>query len=188
VTRPFTVPTGELFRHRGARHQVVLSGPLPGLALSSSHLTADDVVADVVVEAQGDEVIVSGTVTATWAGECRRCLGPTGGEVTLRLREVFEPDPVEGETYPLGRDELDLGPALRESLALALPLAPLCSEDCAGPDPADYPVTGEADAEADTEGDDAEGHDSEGHNGANGVVPPAADPRWGALDALRFDS
>lgn len=178
MTRPFTVPTGELFRHRGARHQVVLSGPLPGLALTSSHLTSDDVVADVALEAQGDEIIVSGTVTATWAGECRRCLGPTGGEVAVELREVFEPDPVEGETYPLGRDEVDLEPALRESLALALPLAPLCDEDCAGPDPADYPVTGEADSEA----------DSDGADGADGEVPPPTDPRWGALDALRFDS
>ena len=48
--------------------------------------------------------------------------------------------PVEGETYPLGRDPLDLEPVLREALALALPLAPLCDEACAGPDPEAHPV------------------------------------------------
>lgn len=143
-----------------------LTGMVPGVALSTSRLTGDDVVADVSLEAQGDEVIVAGTVSARWAGECRRCLGPTGGDLTVQLREVFEPDPVEGETYPLGRDEIDLEPALREALALALPLAPLCSETCAGPDPEDYPVTEESDADA----------------------PGPADPRWAALDALRFDS
>jgi uncharacterized protein len=166
VTRPFVVPTGELFRHRGTRHTLTLAGVVPGVALSTSRLTGGDVVADVSVEAQGDEVIVAGTVSARWEGECRRCLGPTGGDLTVQLREVFEPDPVEGETYPLGRDEIDLEPALREALALALPLAPLCSETCAGPDPEDYPVTEESDADA----------------------PGPADPRWAALDALRFDS
>ncbi len=166
MARPFLVPTGELFRHRGARHQVSLVGPLPGLALSTTGLTSDDVVADLVVEAQGDTVTVTGTVTARWTGECRRCLEVTGGDVVIEVSEVFEPDPVEGETYPLGRDDLDVEPALREALALALPLAPLCDEACPGPDPDAHPVTTATD-------DDA---------------VPAADPRWGALDALHFDN
>jgi uncharacterized protein len=167
VSRPFLVPTGELFRHRGARHQATLVGPLRGLALSTTRLTNDDVVADVVLEAQRDSVMLTGTVTGRWTGECRRCLEPTGGEVTVEVSEVFEPDPVEGETYPLGRDDLDLEPALREALALALPLAPLCDTACAGPDPGAHPVTTAADDHADA---------------------PAADPRWGVLDSLKFDS
>jgi DUF177 domain-containing protein len=165
VTRPFLVPTGELFRHRGVRQQATLVGRLPGLALSTSRLTDDDVLADVVLEAQGDVVTLTGTVTARWTGECRRCLETTGGDVTVEVSEIFEPDPVEGETYPLGRDDVDLEPVLREALALALPLAPLCDEACAGPDPEAHPVTTEHD-------DDA----------------PQADPRWRALDALEFDS
>lgn len=162
MTRPdFLVPTGELFRHPGARQRFVLSGPLP-LALSTTQVTGDDVVADVLVEAQAGTVILSGTVTGRWAGECRRCLEATGGEVVVELREVFEADPVEGETYPLGRDDIDLEPVLREALALALPLAPLCRDDCPGPDPEAHPV-------------------GTGDEGA------AADPRWSALDALHFE-
>jgi uncharacterized protein len=169
VRRPFLVPTGELFRQRGTRHQLTLAGRLPGLALSTAELTDDDVVAEVTVEAQGDTVTVSGTVTGRWTGDCRRCLEPTGGAVVAQLSEVFEPVPVEGETYPLGRDDLDVEPALREALALALPLAPLCDDDCVGPDPDGHPVTPAA--ELDDAVDDG----------------PAGDPRWGALDALRFD-
>jgi uncharacterized protein len=111
-------------------------------------------------------------VTGRWTGECRRCLEATGGELEATLSEVFEPDPVEGETYPLGRDHLDLEPAVREALALALPLAPLCDEACAGPDPGGHPVTVEPD-DTDDESDD--------HGGE------PADPRWAALDQLRFD-
>lgn len=170
MRRPFLVPTGELFRHRGERHHATLVGPLPGVALSAARLTDDDVVADVVLEAQGDAVTVAGTVTGAWTGECRRCLEPTGGVVVVEVREVFEPDPVEGETYPLGRDAADLEPVLREALALALPIAPLCDEACAGPAPESHPVTIPA-------GDEGEGEGA-----------PAVDPRWGALDALRFDT
>ncbi|MBN2621984.1 MAG: DUF177 domain-containing protein [Acidimicrobiales bacterium] len=168
MSRPFHVSTAELFRERGARHAVTLAGPLPGLALSTTRLSGDDVVAEVVLEAQGDFVTVTGTATGWWEGECRRCLEPTGGEVTVELSEVFEPDPVDGETYPLGRDDLDLEPALREALALALPLAPLCDEACAGPDPDAHPVS----IAVDDEGADEE---------------PPRDERWGALDTLRFD-
>ncbi len=175
MSRPFVVPTGELFRHPGARQQVLLVGPLSGVALSTSRLTDDDVQADLTLEAQGSTVTVTGRVVGRWTGECRRCLGTTGGGLTVVLREIFEPDPVEGETYRLDRDHLDVEPALREALALALPLAPLCDETCAGPDPEDHPVTV----------DDEEAGDGQGANGTNGAAP--ADPRWSALDALRFD-
>lgn len=168
---PFTVPTGELFRHAGARHEVTLAGRLPHLALSTTRLADDDVVADLVLEAQGDAVTATGTVSARWVGECRRCLERTEGEVTVELSEVFEPDPVDGETYPLGRDEVDLGPAVREALALALPLAPLCREDCTGPDPEAHPVTTAPELAESTNDESA-----------------PADPRWAALDALHFDN
>jgi uncharacterized protein len=173
MSRPFVVPTGELFRHQGARQQMLLVGPLSGVALSTSRLTDDDVRADLTLEAQGSTLTVTGRVVARWMGECRRCLATTGGELTVGLQEIFEPDPVEGETYRLDPDHVDLGPALREALALALPLAPLCDEACAGPDPEDHPVTVE---------------DEVGAHGANGTTETApADPRWSALDALRFD-
>ena len=126
-----------------------------------------DVSADLLVEAQGETVIVTGTVTAEWEGECRRCLTTTGGELSVDLQEVFVTDPVEGETYPLGRDHVDLAPALREALALALPVAPLCADDCAGPDPEAHPVTVESDDEP---------------------AERPADPRWAALDGLDFDT
>ena len=177
MSRPFVVSTGELFRHPGARQHVLLVGPLSGVALSTARLTDDDVLADVTLEAQGSTLTVTGRVVGRWIGECRRCLGPTGAELAVGLQEIFEPHPVEGETYRLDADQVDLGPALRDALALALPLAPLCDEACAGPDPDDHPVTVEHGGE--------DGGEAHGANGTNGGAP--ADPRWSALDALRFD-
>jgi uncharacterized protein len=178
MSNPFVVSTAELFRHLGARSPIERRGPLPVALTSSQVADGTDVVADLVLEAQGTTVTATGTVTAEWVGECRRCLTTTGGELVVELSEVFEQDPVEGETYPLGRDNVDLTPALRETIALALPVAPLCDEACAGPDPDAHPVTVEPD-EADAVEGEADGA------GANGA--PKADPRWAALDQLHFD-
>jgi uncharacterized protein len=163
----FLVDVGEELRHPGRRRRLALVGHLPGVALSASRIADDaDVTVDVAIEAQGATIIVQGTARAPWVGECRRCLGPTGGEITVDLQEVFEGSPVEGETFPLEGEHVDLAPMLREALALGLPLAPLCGDDCAGPDPAGHPV----------------GHEDEGDEDED-----PTDPRWAALDQLRFD-
>jgi uncharacterized protein len=167
MARPFVVNVREALQNPGTRRQLDLVGSLPDLGLPSARVP-DDAEVHVVatVEAQGASVIVQGTAAAPWVGECRRCLGPTGGTVEVDLQEVFEESPIEGETFPLAGDQVDLAPMLREALTLGLPLAPLCADDCAGPDPEAHPVgiPGEPD------GDD---------------VP--RDPRWAALDQLRVD-
>jgi len=170
TAKPFLVHLTDVLRTPGAQHPLVLEGPVPGVGLSSAHVPDDAPVAlDATIEAQGKTVVVQGTVRAPWEGECRRCLEPAGGHLEVELREVFEADPVEGETYPIDGEQLDMGPVLRDVLALALPLAPLCREDCPGPDPDAHPVVVEADE-------------------PEATVPTPGDPRWAALDQLRFDS
>lgn len=160
---PFRLSVAEELRHPGLQTKLALAGPLPSIELSVARVPEDaEVHFDGTVEAQGAQVIVSGTVQAPWVGFCRRCLEPTEGTLEIELREIFETEPVEDETYPLDGDQVDLAPVVRQAVALALPLAPLCREDCPGPDPDSHPV-----------GEDA---------------PPPSDLRWAALDELRFDS
>ena len=74
--------------------------------------------------------MATGTVTAPWQGECRRCGGPVEGTVTATVREQYAPAGAAGQdedTYPLTGDELDLEPLARDAVMLDLPLAPLCS-------------------------------------------------------------
>jgi len=164
--QPFVVDLAEVLRRPGAQHPLHLEGVLPDVVLSTTRVPDDALVAlDATVEAQGRTVIVQGTARAPWEGECRRCLEPASGEMAIDLREVFQPDPVDGETFPIVDERIDLGVVLRELLALALPLAPLCRDACPGPDPESHPVVVE-DAPAE----------------------PPSDPRWAALDQLRFDS
>lgn len=109
---------------------------------------ADGVVGvDLEVTAAGGSFVAAGRVTGEWAAECRRCLEEVRGRIDTALREVFEWEPAEGETWPIVDQRIDLGPAVRETAILALPMAPLCSVDCAGPVPDRFP-TGPAAADA----------------------------------------
>jgi uncharacterized protein len=173
MARPFVVNVREELQHPGRQRRLELAGTLPGagVVLQSARVPAEgEVAVDATVEAQAGSVIVRGTATAPWVGECRRCLGPTGGTIEVELHEVFEESPVEGETFLLAGDQVDLAPVLAEALALGLPLAPLCADDCAGPDPEAHPVG------TVTEPDDDEADDG-----------PPGDPRWAVLDQLRAD-
>lgn len=173
--RPFVVSVVEQRRSPGVRRQVRVAGPLPGLGTTAAGVVEGaDVVADVALEAMTDgRITATGAITAAWTGECRRCLRPVEGELAVDVQEVFEPHPPEdAETYRLDGDHLDLEPMVRDAVLLALPLAPLCEDACAGPDPEDHPVQPAGDA-------------GEGDDGDEGERP--VDPRWAALGDLKFD-
>ena len=108
---------------------------------------------------------------------CDRCLGPVeerveapclllvaprgGRETAAHERELA---PEELGVLEVAGETLDTEPIVAEQVELNLPTHPLCREDCAGLCPRC------------------------GRNlnqGACGCGPPATDPRWGALAALR---
>lgn len=141
--------------------------------VSGTELRDDEpVVLDAVVEStSGEAVTVTGTVSVPWRSECRRCLEEVRGTTVADVREVFEASPVEGETYLLAERTIDLGPLVRDAALLSLPTAPVCSEDCRGPEPDRFPAAPATDA------DDV----------GPGADEPLGDPRWAVLDQLRSD-
>lgn len=106
-----------------------------------------DVQLSLKFEAVTEGVLVSGTATAPVTGECARCLGPVDQTVTVSFQELYrycddrpgrarerepELDDDEDEERFLDGDLLDLEPAFRDAVVLALPMSPLCREDCPG--------------------------------------------------------
>lgn len=173
---PLRINVLEVRRRPGTRREVVVTTPLPDLAISSASVAPEGAVTvEGVLEAIEGAVTLSGTVTAPWVGECRRCLEPVEGTVEATVSEIFEARPIEGETYPIEGDDVDLEPVVRDAVLLGLPLAPLCRPDCPGPAPDALPVIVEG-----------EGADQEG-DGEEGVGEPARDPRWAGLEQLKFD-
>ena len=165
---PFVVNVAVLRRSVGSRRAEHLGGPLPGLATTAAAVPdGADAVVDVVLESlAGNALVATGTVTAPWEGECRRCLQTARGTVAAEVRELFEERADDEDIYPLRGDQVDLEPMARDAVLLELPLAPLCSEECAGL----CPTCG-----------------ADRNEGDCGCEPDNTDPRWAALEQLRHD-
>ena len=88
------------------------------------------------LEAVSEGVLATGTATAPVVGECARCLEPLTSSVEASFQELYhyEPGPAEDDEDDLllAGDLLDLEPVLRDAVVLALPLSPLCTDDCPG--------------------------------------------------------
>lgn len=162
-----TVGVADLLRRTGGSRHEHLETVLDGLAVTGSRVPdGAPVTVDVGLDAINEGVVVKGTVTAPWTGECRRCLTAVERRLSVPVLEVYEEHPTEGETRPLHHDHLDLEPLVRETVLLELPMAPLCRSDCAGLCP---------ECGADRNVEDC-GHALAVH-----------DDRWAALDRITFD-
>ena len=171
MARPFVVRVGDLLREPGSRRPVADRADLSPIGTSAARvIPGTEQALDAEVMAMAGGVEITGTVGFDWWGECRRCLEDVHGHVDVELREVAQREPVDEDVYSIDGDLLDLEPMVRELVLANLPLAPLCGPDCPGPDPDRFPTTTEEAEEA-----------------AAAEAGPAPDPRWAALDELRFD-
>ena len=71
-----------------------------------------------VLESVPGGVVVNGTVSARWEGECRRCLEPATGRLLARVRELCSDDADPELGYPMTADWLDLESASPRCLYL----------------------------------------------------------------------
>ncbi|HEX3795779.1 MAG TPA: DUF177 domain-containing protein [Acidimicrobiales bacterium] len=169
---PFIVHVARLRRSGTSTHEV-RSGPVELAGpLHEEGIDPGRSVVPVGAEAQVDVMVhpfsggyeAVGTVDAPWEGICRRCTLPVAGWLHLNVHERFGVGAGdEDEMYPVTDDTIDLGPMVRDSIVLELPMAPLCREDCKGL----CPQCG-----------------ADRNEGECGCVAPT-DPRWANLDVLR---
>lgn len=105
---------------------------------------------DLRLESVMEGVLVTGTAQAPVTGECVRCLDPVERELEADFQEMFSypdadtrttrrgdagadaEDDADEETLYLEDDLFDLEPVLRDAVVLALPLQPVCRDDCPG--------------------------------------------------------
>ncbi|MFF9770918.1 YceD family protein [Streptomyces sp. NPDC014636] len=100
------------------------------------------------LESVMEGVLVTGTARAVAEGECVRCLEPVELELEADFQEMFsypdaddrgrviaEPgDDAEDDEDRLHVEDglIDLEPVLRDAVVLALPMQPVCQDDCPG--------------------------------------------------------
>jgi uncharacterized protein len=152
------IDVADLLTHPGARRAVHVEAPVDSLAGSAARVPENEpLVLDLVLEQVPEGIVVRGTVRAVWRGTCGVCLTDLEHTVSPAVGELFESEPVEGDTYPLEGHEIDLEQLVRDVVLLELPLAPTCE------------ATGRAACAPDVVPE---------------REPPPPDPRWAALSEL----
>jgi len=138
---PLVLDTRDLPRRPGSLRTVSRTVPAPvDLALPQAWVPpGTDLSLDLRLESVTEGVLVTGTAAAATGGECVRCLRPVAGTVHARVQELYayaasttEETTEEDEVGRLYGDLLDLEPALRDAIVLALPSHPRCRPDCPG--------------------------------------------------------
>lgn len=131
-----TLSVAEILGGPGEYRDVVVRRPLDGVRTALARLSDEAIEARLRVESVIEGVLVTGRVEATSAQDCARCLQSFKDDVGLQVCELFVAPGHEAtdeeDVYRVSGTEIDLEPLLRDALALALPLNPLCQPECKG--------------------------------------------------------
>lgn len=134
----FVFDLRKLSRQPGTLLEQTLTVHAPsGLGAGLATVPVDAAIAlDVRFEAVSEGVLVTGSAAVPLGGECARCLDPLVSSVDVGFTELYryeiDPEDVDDESPVLDGDKLDLEQVFRDAVVLALPLSPLCREDCPG--------------------------------------------------------
>lgn len=164
MATPLIVNVVELLRRPGNTKDVKVSVDAADLTFDDARMTDEPIEVDVHLESLSNGISVHGQAAATWTGECRRCLAPLRERMRIDVDELYQVVTDNPDAYSIGNDQIDLLPMVRENLLVAIPLGPLCREDC----PGFCPHCG-----------------TDLKTGSCSCAAPSADDRWAALEALR---
>ena len=138
---PWKLDLRELDRRAGALQEIDRTAPAPaGWRVELIGVPEGaEVGLRLRLESVMEGVLVSGELDVPVVGSCARCLEPIDDRLELDVQELFayegsttEATSEEDEVRRVEGDFLDLQPLVRDAVVLSLPLAPVCTEDCAG--------------------------------------------------------
>lgn len=144
-TSPFVVHVPEI-PPEGLQRAFDLGGAFLENALKDTEAQAASSSARATLDLSrtGHDVLVRGDLTGALVVVCSRCAGPANVTLEEHLDLLYVPrgkdtdlaepeaNASEPDLLPYDGDTIDLAEMLREELLLALPLAPLCKDTCAG--------------------------------------------------------
>lgn len=131
-----SLSVADLLGRPGEYRDFTVSSSLTEVGNPLAHLSASPVSGDLRAESVVEGILVTGDVDAEVSYQCARCLTSFSAPITQPVCELFlapgHKAPGETDAYEVKGREIALEPMLRDALALALPLSPVCAEDCSG--------------------------------------------------------
>jgi uncharacterized protein len=151
---------------------------IPGHSSLDAEVPPGNLTCAVEVTEEQDNVFVRGILRGWVSVACSRCLGPVQLPVSEALAVTFFPDStaagadeeveIDENDPDVGKHDgkiVDVGTVVRDHLVLAVPYAPLCSDNCQG-------LCAQCGADL---------------NAGKCGCPPIEDSRWSALKNLKLD-
>jgi uncharacterized protein len=164
MAKPLIINVVELLRWPGTTKNVAVSLDVVDLEFDDARIVDEPVDVAMHLESMSNGISVQGTASATWSGVCRRCVAELSVRMTVEISELYQKELEDPDAYVIDNDQLNLLPMVRENILLAIPLGPLCRPDCPGLCPHCGIDLAESSCQCEIS---------------------TADPRWGALEALR---
>lgn len=84
------------------------------------------------LESVHEGILATAEFSAQTEGVCSRCLDEVKSEIDIEVQELFLYRPEQDDDFVVEQDRIDLEQALIDSVVPALPIKPLCDENCAG--------------------------------------------------------
>lgn len=132
----YKVSVAEILGQPGRYRDIPVSEPIHDVGNALVQVTDTPLDGSLRAEAVVEGVLVTGSVVAEVKAECARCLTPVSDRISVELCELFVAPghevPDEEDAYEVEGFDIDLEPMLRDAIALALPLRPVCRDDCKG--------------------------------------------------------
>jgi len=131
----FEINVADLRRSRAQEREIDLSATvdwsLEMSRLERSEPGTDNLTAKLMLSPIGGGLLVHGTASFTARHTCHRCLEESTEPMTAPVSAMFTPrSAAEDEETFLLADVIDLEPALRDDVLLALPISPTCADGC----------------------------------------------------------
>lgn len=164
MATPLLVNVVELLRWPGTTKDIEVSLASDDLEFNDDRIVDEPVDVALHLESLSNGITVGGVVSATWKGQCRRCVKPLTVRMSVEVAELYQRILEDPDAYVIENDQINLLPMVRENILLAIPLGPLCHPDCPGLCPQCGIDLSEAQCDC---------------------TISSQDPRWGVLDALR---
>lgn len=164
----FTISVADLLGRPGEYRDITVEAPLGDISNPVARLGDPPVRAELRAESVIEGILVTGKAAADTSVRCARCLAGFTTDLVVEVCELFvapghEAGPDE-DSYRVVGTSIALEPMLRDALALALPIHPLCRDDCKG-------LCARCGADL--------------NEGPCGCTEDDTDPRWAGLDVVR---
>jgi uncharacterized protein len=126
----------EILGRPGTYRDIAVRRPIQDVGTALARLGERGIDGDLRIESVIEGVLVTGRVQGGAALQCARCLKEFEKDVTLRVCELYagpgHKASDDEDVYQVDGLEIDLERMIRDAVTLALPLNPLCREDCKG--------------------------------------------------------